>query len=279
MKYIQLSLKLNPCNENVTDILSYQLGEIGFDSFITTGQGVDAYIPELNFSEKKLEDLMQHLLIDAEVDYEFNVLEDKDWNKEWEKNYFTPLIISDKCLVRSSFHEVERQFTYEIIIDPKMAFGTGHHQTTLLMLQEILQLDLKDKSVLDMGCGTAVLAILASKMGASPIVAIDIDEWAYENAKENTALNDITNVEVKLGDATVIGDDKFNFIFANINRNILLQDISTYAKTLEKRGVLMMSGFYLEDVPIIKLECEKNDLLFQKIEQKDNWTMMVSCKL
>lgn len=279
MKYIQLSLKLNPCNENVTDILSYQLGEIGFDSFITTGQGVDAYIPELNFSEKKLEDLMQHLLIDAEVDYEFNVLEDKDWNKEWEKNYFTPLIISDKCLVRSSFHEVERQFTYEIIIDPKMAFGTGHHQTTLLMLQEILQLDLKDKSVLDMGCGTAVLAILASKMGASPIVAIDIDEWAYENARENTALNDITNVEVKLGDATVIGDDKFNFIFANINRNILLQDISTYAKTLEKRGVLMMSGFYLEDVPIIKLECEKNDLLFQKIEQKDNWTMMVSCKL
>lgn len=279
MKYIQLSLKLNPCNENVTDILSYQLGEIGFDSFITTGQGVDAYIPELNFSEEKLENLMQHLLIDAEVDYEFNVLEDKDWNKEWEKNYFTPLIISDKCLVRSSFHEVERQFTYEIIIDPKMAFGTGHHQTTLLMLQEILQLDLKDKSVLDMGCGTAVLAILASKMGASPIVAIDIDEWAYENAKENTALNDITNVEVKLGDATVIGDDKFNFIFANINRNILLQDISTYAKTLEKRGVLMMSGFYLEDVPIIKLECEKNDLLFQKIEQKDNWTMMVSCKL
>lgn len=279
MKYIQLSLKLNPCNENVTDILSYQLGEIGYDSFITTDQGVDAYIPELNFSEKKLEDLMQHLLIDAEVDYEFNVLEDKDWNKEWEKNYFTPLIISDKCLVRSSFHEVERQFTYEIIIDPKMAFGTGHHQTTLLMLQEILQLDLKDKSVLDMGCGTAVLAILASKMGASPIVAIDIDEWAYENAKENTALNDITNVEVKLGDATVIGDDKFNFIFANINRNILLQDISTYAKTLEKRGVLMMSGFYLEDVPIIKLECEKNDLLFQKIEQKDNWTMMVSCKL
>ncbi|MDD4605937.1 MAG: 50S ribosomal protein L11 methyltransferase [Dysgonamonadaceae bacterium] len=279
MKHIQLSLTLNPCNETVTDILSYQLGEIGYDSFITTDQGLDAYISILNFSEKKLEDLLQHLLIDAEADYEFNVLEDKDWNKEWERNYFPPLIISDKCLVRSSFHEVGKQFTYEIIIDPKMAFGTGHHQTTSLMLQEILQMDLKNKSLLDMGCGTAVLAILASKMGATPIVAIDIDEWAYENAKENIVLNNIANVEVKLGDATVIGNNKFDFIFANINRNILLQDMATYAEALEKRGVLMMSGFYLKDVPIIKLECEKNRLHFQKIEQKDNWTMMVSSKL
>ena len=159
-----------------------------------------------------------------------------------------------------------------------MAFGTGHHQTTSLMLQEILKMDLKDKSVLDMGCGTAVLAILASQMGANPIVAIDIDEWAYENAKENIVLNNIANVEVKLGDASVIGDGKFDFILANINRNILMQDISTYAKALENGGVLMMSGFYLEDVPIIKLECQKNQLVFKKLEEKDNWTMVVSGK-
>ena len=142
MKQIELTLSLFPQNEIVTDVLSFQLGEIGYESFITTDKGLNAYIPELNFSEEKLEELLQHLLIDVEVNYEFNVLEEKNWNREWEKNYFTPLIISDKCLVRSSFHHVEEHFTHEIIIDPKMAFGTGHHQTTSLMLQEILQLDL-----------------------------------------------------------------------------------------------------------------------------------------
>ncbi len=278
MKYTQLSLTLNPCNETVTDIISFQLGEIDYESFITTDRGLDAYITELDFSEEKLEYLLQHLLIDTEVTYEFKILKDENWNTEWEKNYFTPLIISDRCLVRSSFHQVSEQFAHEIIIDPKMAFGTGHHQTTSLMLQEILKMDLKDKSVLDMGCGTAVLAILASQMGGYPIVAIDIDEWAYENAKENMVLNNIANVEVKLGDASVIGDGKFDYILANINRNILLQDISTYAKALEKGGVLMMSGFYLEDVPIIKLECQKNQLVFKKLEEKDNWTMVVSGK-
>lgn len=278
MIYIQLSLTINPCTETVTDVISYQLGEIGYESFVVSNNILEAYIRKPDYSEEKLKTVLQHLLIDAKVDYEFNELEDKNWNKEWEKNYFQPLIVSNRCLVRSSFHTVSEKCEYEIIIDPKMAFGTGHHQTTHLMLQEILTLNLKNKSVLDMGCGTAVLAILASMMGASRLVAIDYDEWAYYNAKENVLLNKVSNVEVKLGEADKIAGEKFDYIFANINRNILLQDIQHYANALNKDGVLIMSGFYLEDVPAIKRECEKHHLSYKKLEQKDNWTAVVCAK-
>ena len=275
MEYIQLTLTLNPFNEVITDVLSYQLGEIGYESFIVTDKGLDAYIPERDFSTEKLDKLVNNLLVDVKVAYKFKNLEDKNWNKEWEKNYFSPLVVSDKCLVRSSFHPVNQVCEHEIIIDPKMAFGTGHHQTTYLMLQEILKLDLKNKSVLDMGCGTAVLAILAAKMGAARLVAIDFDEWAYNNAKENVIINDQTDIDVRLGTADQIGDEEFDYIFANINRNVLLQDIKQYAMSLKENGTLIMSGFYLDDVPILKLECEKNNLTYQKLEQRDNWTAIV----
>lgn len=275
MEYIQLTLTLNPFNEVITDVLSYQLGEIGYESFIVTDKGLDAYIPERDFSTEKLDKLVNNLLVDVKVAYKFKNLEDKNWNKEWEKNYFSPLVVSDKCLVRSSFHPVNQVCEHEIIIDPKMAFGTGHHQTTYLMLQEILKLDLKNKSVLDMGCGTAVLAILAAKMGATRLVAIDFDEWAFNNAKENVIINDQTDIDVRLGTADQIGDEEFDYIFANINRNVLLQDIKQYAKSLKENGTLIMSGFYLDDVPILKLECEKNNLTYQKLEQRDNWTAIV----
>ena len=278
MKYIQLFLSVDPCNEIITDVLSYQLGDIGYESFIATTTGVEAYIPESLFSEERLIELFDNLLIDAKVEYEFKALEDKNWNKEWEKNYFSPLIVSDKCLVRSSFHVLDQKCEYEILIDPKMAFGTGHHQTTFLMLQEILTLDLTDKSVLDMGCGTAVLAILAAKMGASQTVAIDFDEWAYNNAKENISINNQHDIDVRLGTVEQIEGESFDFIFANINRNVLLRDIEEYAKSLKANGTLIMSGFYLDDVPVIKLECEKNGLLYQKLEHKDNWTAVVCTK-
>lgn len=285
MKYTQLSIKATPSNEVITDILSFNLGSIGYESFIATESGLDAYIPQKNFSEEKLKKTLSQLSIDlsnlfkeVELKYEFNLLEDKNWNTEWEKNYFKPLVVSDKCLVRSSFHEVDKQYDYEITIDPKMAFGTGHHQTTYLMLQEILKLDLKNKSILDIGCGTAVLAILASKMGAKDAIAIDFDEWAYENAKENILLNNITNVDVRLGEINLVANDKFDFIFANINRNILLQDIQHYAKNLKKGATLIMSGFYLDDVKDIKKECENNNLSYQKTEQKDKWCAVLCIK-
>ena len=285
MKYIQLSLTTTPVNEIITDILSFHLGNIGYDSFVATDNGLNAYIPQADFSEQILKENLQLLTLDVDnflsdvkIEYVFNTLEEKNWNKEWEKNYFNPLVVSNKCLVKSSFHTVDESYDYEIVIDPKMAFGTGHHQTTFLMLQEILKLDLKNKSVLDIGCGTAVLAILASKMDAVDIVAIDYDEWAYHNAVENVMLNNITNIDVRHGKIDLVQNESFDFIFANINRNILLQDIQFYANAMNKGATLIMSGFYLEDVPIIKLECQNNNLRYQKLELKDNWTALVCTK-
>ena len=285
MKYIELVIEVTPFNETVTDVLSFHLGGIGYDSFVVTENVLKAYVPEKDFSEEVLKDTLHQLSIDLadlfkdiDLNYTFKLIEDKNWNKEWEKNYFEPLVLSEKCVVRSSFHKIDKQYDYEITIDPKMAFGTGHHQTTYLMLQEILELDLKDKSILDIGCGTAVLAILASKMGAKHITAIDFDEWAYENAKENVLLNDISNVEVKLGEVDLVANEAFDFIFANINRNVLLQDIKHYAKSLSNGGVLIMSGFYLSDVPAIKEECEKHGLTYKKTEEKDKWCAVLCAK-
>ena len=278
MKYIELVIKITPFKETVTYVLSFHLGGIGYESFVVSENLLEAYVPHKDFSEEKLKETLHHLTIDLgelfkdlDLSYTTNLIEDKNWNKEWEKNYFEPLVLSEKCLVRSSFHEVDKEYEYEITIDPKMAFGTGHHQTTYLMLQEILKLDLKDKSILDIGCGTAVLAILASKMGAKHITAIDFDEWAYENAKENVLLNDISNIDVKLGEVDLVANKTFDSIFANINRNVLLQDIKHYAKSLNNGGVLIMSCFYLNDVPAIKEECKKHGLTYQKTEQKDKW--------
>ena len=285
MRYIQLSIKVATSNETITDIISYQLGGIGYDSFFVSENGLEAYIPQKDFSEEKLKEILHNLSTDLKdlfkdfkLDYKFNLLKDENWNKKWEKNYFKPLVVADKCLVKSSFHEIDTRYDYEITIDPKMAFGTGHHQTTYLMLQEILKLDLTHKSVLDIGCGTAVLAILASKKGATDIVAIDFDEWAYENAKENVLLNDVRNIDVRLGEIDLVADKRFDFIFANINRNILLQDIRHYAQSMNQGATLIMSGFYLEDTPSLKKECEKNNLTYQKTEQKDKWCAVLCTK-
>mgnify|MGYP005611416277 FL=1 len=285
MRYIELSIKTTPSNETITDVLSFHLGGIGYDSFVATEKGLEAYIPEKSFSEESLKEILEGLPVDLadlfkdiDISYEFNLIEDENWNKRWEENYFEPLIMGDKCIVRSSFHEVDKESEYEIVIDPKMAFGTGHHQTTYLMLQEILKQDLEGAKVLDIGCGTAVLAILASKMGAKGVIAIDFDEWAYENAKENVVLNNTHNVDVRLGEVDLVKSEKFDFIFANINRSILLQDIEHYAKTMNDGATLIMSGFYLFDVPDIKLECEKNNLTYKKTEQKDDWCAVLCVK-
>lgn len=285
MRYIQLSIQVSPYSEIITDILSVKLGNIGYDSFVSSKNGLDAYIPQKKFSEVKLKEILHHLSINftdlfknVRIVYESNLLEDKNWNREWENNYFKPLVVSDKCLVRSSFHQINEKYDYEITIDPKMAFGTGHHQTTYLMLQEILELDLQGKSILDIGCGTAVLAILASKKGAGHIVAIDFDEWAYENAKENIILNKITNIDVRVGEIDLVVNEKFDFVFANINRNILLQDIEHYANVMNSGGTLMMSGFYLNDVLDLKLKCEENNLKYQKTKERDKWCAVLCTK-
>lgn len=285
MRYIELAIKISPFKESITDVLSFNLGGIGYDSFVVTENVLKAYITEKSFSEEELKNTLHEVSIGLKelfcginLYYEYTIIEDENWNKEWESNYFKPLVIADECVVRSSFHEVNEQYKYDIIIDPKMAFGTGHHQTTYLMLQEILKLDLNNKSVLDMGCGTAVLAILASQKGADPITAIDFDKWAYENAKENVELNNILNVKVLLGEVDLIANDTYDFIFANINRNVLLQDIKHYESSLNDGGMLIMSGFYLSDVSDIKKECKRYGLTYQKTEQRDKWCAVICSK-
>lgn len=278
MKYVEVSFNCTPNIETVTDVLASQLSDIEFESFIQSDSGMLAYISESKFSVEKLDNLLQNFLLDAKIDYSFKTIEDKNWNEEWEKHYFQPIVIEKSCIIHSSFHEPAGEYAYRILIDPKMAFGTGHHQTTGLILREILSMDLHGKSVLDMGCGTAVLAILASLRGANPITAIDIDEWAYENAMENVRLNYISNIEVLLGGAELLGVESFDVIFANINRNILLQDIGTYAKVLNPGGKLIMSGFYTEDIPAIREESEKNGLEFNRFSEMDNWAAVVCVK-
>ena len=259
--------------EILNDVLAAELGEIGFESFTQDEQGLQGYISDQLYDEAVLkETLAAFPLEETTIHYVCTPVESKDWNEEWEKNYFKPIRIGNDCLIRASFHEPEPGYTYTIIIDPKMAFGTGNHETTYLMISWMLEEQLAGKRLLDMGCGTAVLAILARMKGAEKVVAIDIDEWAYTNALENIRLNHTAEIEVALGGAERIAAfAPFEVIFANINRNILLQDMHHYAEALQPAGQLFMSGFYLEDLPIIAEECQRNGLRVEGYKERHNW--------
>lgn len=272
MNYIEAVFLCNPHSEIITEVLSAELAEIGFESFVDTEMGSTAYIQESLYSKDAIDMVLENFPLESKITYTMSLIEGKDWNEEWEKNYFKPLIIDDKCIIQSTFHNEPASYKYNIYIDPKMAFGTGHHQTTELMIREILNMDFTGKSVLDMGCGTAILGILASMRGADPILAIDIDEWAYDNAKENLDINKISNIDVQIGGADLLtGDKTFDVILANINRNILLNDIHVYASVLNPEGVLFMSGFYTEDIPALTEECNTYELSLVHSNNKDNW--------
>lgn len=279
MNYIEVKFICTPNDEIINSVLSATIAEIGFESFIENEFGTTAYIQSDLFNIEELDKTLNTFPIEAEIIYTYKSIEDRNWNEEWEKNYFQPLIIDNKCIIQSTFHNVPATYDYNIYIDPKMAFGTGHHQTTELMIREILKDDFNGKSVLDMGTGTAILAILASMRGADPITAIDIDQWAYDNAIENLNLNNVNNVDVKIGGADLLGGEKFDIVLANINRNILLNDIHSYSSVLNNGGVLYMSGFYAEDIPAIEEECSKNELAFVHNTEKDNWVAVKYTKL
>ena len=260
MFYTELTFHIFPYVEDIADAIIAELGDLGYDSFSYTDDGFKAYIPSNKFDEEQVKSLeilsfFQSLYT---ISWEKAEIENQDWNKIWEEN-FTPILVQDRILVRAGFHPTIENIEHEIIIDPKMSFGTGHHATTALMLETILDMkpDFSGKKVLDMGCGTGILSIMAAQSGAQSVTGIDIDEWAYNNAMENIATNNLNNIRVLIGDATLLdGREHYDIILANINRNILLNDMPAYVNVLNDKGYLIMSGFYTEDIPIIREKAE-----------------------
>jgi len=269
--YLGYYFKVSPLQPAV-EILIAELGYAGFESFVETEDGVTAYIQKDEWRADILDDIQILNHKEFKISYTFEEIAQTNWNAEWEKN-FNPIIVDDICAVRAPFHE-SFNTPYDIIIEPKMSFGTGHHETTHMMIQHILKNDIQGKSVLDMGCGTGVLAILTELKGAKPIDAIDYDNWCYLNSLENVERNNCKHITVIEGDASVLGNKKYDIIIANINRNILMQDMATYISCLNKSGVLFLSGFYVDDIPMIQQECEKYLLKFEEKLERNNWVSL-----
>ena len=269
--YIAYDFIVSP-KEPATEMLIAQLGYIGFESFVENENGVVAYIQKKEWNSDKVEDL--YLLNSNEFDITFNhsEIEQTNWNKEWEKN-FNPIQVNGQVSIRAPFHE-NPSLNFDIVIEPKMSFGTGHHETTHMMVQHLLALDLKNKKVLDMGCGTGILAIFAEMKGAQPTDAIDIDSWCYENSLENVQRNGCKHINVLEGDSSLLKGREYDVVIANINRNILLSDMKTYTDCLSENGVLLLSGFYKEDISIIESEVIKYGLVLDKMIQKNNWVAL-----
>ncbi len=273
MKYFEVTFKVQPCSETATDILSALTAEIGFESFVECEGGMQAYVQQSLFDEEQLKEALTNFpMPDTTVTYSLAEPEDKDWNEEWEKNFFQPIVVGNRCVIHSTFHKDYPKAEYDIVINPQMAFGTGHHETTNSILGELLDADLKGKSVLDMGCGTSILAILASMRGAKKVTAIDIDDWCVNNSRDNIALNHLDNIHVELGDASLLkGREPFDVVIANINRNILLNDMHAYVDCMHSGSEIYMSGFYTEDIEAIRQKGESLGLEFAHHREKNRW--------
>jgi len=280
MNYSELQLRLSP---DYTDILTAELAELGYESFVETDEGLNAYIIEPDFNESAVQELIAKYAGQTAIAYEVNSLEKRNWNAEWERSY-EPIEVGvgpdQSVRVRASFHASESNgelgpFRYDIVIDPKMSFGTGHHETTAMMLEQQLSLDFAGKKVLDVGSGTGILAILAAKMGASDVLAFDIEEWAVENARENAELNDCPQVRVFMGTiADVDPGSRYEIILANINRNVLLAEIPTYTNLLTENGHLAVSGFYENDAADIEQKAVAAGLVMTNRLTKNQWTSL-----
>ncbi|MGK7394560.1 MAG: 50S ribosomal protein L11 methyltransferase [Candidatus Cyclobacteriaceae bacterium M3_2C_046] len=270
MKYLEININ---CPSDYTEILMAELVDIGFDSFMETDQGISGYITESLFSESALQKLIKRYDL-AEISYSVIPVIEKNWNEEWEKNY-APIIVDEKCIVKASFHQVNTQFPYEILINPRMSFGTGHHETTYLMLSFQMEIDHLAKKVADIGSGTGILAIMAHKLGARYIVAVDNNEWAVENSKTNIADNQADQVIIIPGTVKDLNKNPpFDLVLANINRNILLQEAAFYYEILDSPGQILISGFYQHDISALT---EKfNSLGFSLLNQKtkNNWAAL-----
>jgi len=271
MKYTAVAFTSSTIEEWQKDLLIAELANLGFDTFEDQGQGFVAYVPSSNLDIQALETVLATEAVGYDISYQVEELENKNWNQVWESN-FSPILVDDQCYVRATFHEDKPEYPYQIIIDPKMSFGTGHHQTTSMMLSFILENNFEGKQVLDMGCGTGILAILASKRDAKDILAVDFDPICVESVNENKELNQVSNIEAKLGSKEVIVGLQFDVVLANINRNILMDQFDVYASDLPDAGELYISGFYDgEDLEILREKAET--LGFQFVEKKvlDTW--------
>jgi len=271
MQYIQATFNLIRAEEYQKDLLIAELADIGFSTFEDIPEGFAAYTDKASFDRGRLDETLESFKDFLEFDCRITELEGRNWNEEWESN-FEPLIISDQCYVRATFHQPQDQYPYEIVIDPKMAFGTGHHQTTTMMMEYILETDMKGRAVLDMGCGTGILAILAAKRGADRVTAIDYDEVCYESTLENCALNGTDQISALCGSKEAIPAAIFDIVLANINRNILLDQIQVYSKVMTSGGDIFFSGFYEHpDLDMILEECEKYGLRYADHKKKGEW--------
>jgi len=276
LSYIELHCRVFPADP-ASDILTAQLADIGFESFAESDTGLLAYIPSDSFDIKAVKELpvVSQGLFD--ISFEYAEIEEENWNRLWESNY-EPVLIDKLCFVRAPFHKKREDVQYDVIVEPKMSFGTAHHETTELTIRLMFDVDFKDKKVLDMGTGTGILAVLGSKMGASDIAAIDVDDWAYDNAPQNFAHNNIENIQLLKGDASAIPAVEFDIIIANINRNVLINDMAIYAKHLKSSGTLLLSGVYEHDVAVLKESAEKNGLILKGSNQKNDWVALKMVK-
>jgi ribosomal protein L11 methyltransferase len=269
--YIAYEFFVTPRNLGI-EILIAELGHVGFESFVENDNGVTAYIQKQEWNSKILDDLYILDSNEFKIKYSHHEVIQTNWNKEWEEN-FKPIQVDGQVSVRAPFHE-NPSLKFDIVIEPKMSFGTGHHETTHMMIQHLLALDLKNKKVLDMGCGTGILAIFAEMKGAQPTDAIDIDNWCYQNSIENVQRNACKHITVLEGDSSLLKGKKYDVIIANINRNILLSDMKIYTDSLDQEGTLLLSGFYKDDMVVIESEVIKYGLVLDKMIQKNNWVAL-----
>lgn len=276
MNYYKVRLECVPCTEDITDLLAAFLADVSYESFEPDQTGVTAYVQADCYSESAIMEIVSDFPIETNITFNSEYIEGRNWNEEWEKHYFQPIVIAGECVVHSSFHKNVPEAKYDILIDPKMAFGTGHHATTSQMMRNILDLgDLSGKRIIDMGCGTGILAILAKMRGAESVAGIEIDPGAYDNALENAALN---HQEIKFicGDASALSDcDSADIFLANINRNVITNDISQYAEKIKPGGCLILSGFYTSDIPVIMQYATPLGFTIEKsTEEGDHWASL-----
>lgn len=271
MIYISYDFKVIP-KEPAVEILIAELGYVGFESFVETDEGFIGYIQKEDWKSGILDSIFVLNNDEFKISYEMEEIEQVNWNREWEKN-FNPIQVDEMVSIRAPFHK-NPNLKYDIVIEPKMSFGTGHHETTHMMVQHLNKLELKGKKTLDMGCGTGILAIFAEMKGAKPVDAIDIDNWCYLNSTENIERNNCKYISVYEGDVSLLKDKHYDVIIANINRNILLNDISSYANCLNENGILLLSGFYKEDIPIIEKEISKYNLKIETFIERNNWVAL-----